>query len=138
MYGLTNNNLNLKNTFELISEVIEIKKVKKGETVSYDGNYKASKDTIIGIVSIGYADGINRKMTGSYVYINNKKYRIIGNICMDMLMIEIDEDVSLYDKVYIFKDINHITELSNYLETIPYELLCDISKRVPRFYLEKE
>ena len=138
MYGLTNNNLKLNKTFELISEIIEIKKIKKGETVSYDGNYKAEKETIIGIVSIGYADGINRKMTGAYIYINNKKYKIIGNICMDMLMVEIDDTISLYDKVYIFKDINHINELSNYVGTIPYELLCNISKRVPRFYLEKE
>ena len=90
---------------------------------------------LVGIVSIGYADGINRKLTGSYVYINNKRYEIVGNICMDMLMIKIDNNVKLYDKVEIYKDINHIKELSNYLETIPYELICNISKRVPRIYL---
>lgn len=135
MYGLTDNNLNLKDTISLISEVIEIKKIKKDETVGYNGIYKATKDETIGIVSIGYADGINRKIKGSYVYINNKKYEIIGNICMDMLMIRIDENVKLFDKVYIYKNNNHIKELSNNMDTIPYELICNISKRVPRKYI---
>lgn len=136
MYGLTNDDLNLKNTIELVSEVIEIKKIKKGETVSYNGTYKALKDELIGVVSIGYADGVNRLLKGSYVYINNKKYEIIGNICMDMLMIKIDDSVKLYDKVYIYKDIDHIKYLSNYLNTIPYELICNISKRVERKYIK--
>lgn len=136
MYGLSNNSLNFKNTISLISQVIEIKLLRKGETVSYNGNYVAKEDEIIGIVSIGYADGINRKLTGSYVYINEKKYPIIGNICMDMLMIKIDETIKLFDTVYIYKDIKHINELSNYLETIPYELICNISKRVPRKYIK--
>ena len=136
MYGLTPNNLDLKNTFEFCSEVVEIKKLKKGETVSYDGIYKAEKDEIIGIVSAGYADGINRKLSGAYIYINDKKYQIIGKICMDMFMVKIDETVKLYDKVYIYKDIPHIMYLSNYLETIPYELLCNITKRVPRIYIK--
>ncbi len=137
MYGLTESKLSLKNTFTLCSEVIEIKKIKKGETVSYNGLYKAESDEIIGIVSIGYADGINRKLSGAYVYINNKKYKIIGSICMDMLMLKIDDSVKLNDKVYIFKDINHIKYLSNYIDTIPYELICGISKRVPRKYITK-
>lgn len=135
MYGLNNNSLKLKNTISLCSEVIEIKKLKKGETVSYGGKYTALNDELIGIVSIGYADGVNRKLTGSYVYINNKQYQIIGSICMDMLMVKIDESVKLNDKVYIYKDIEHIKTLSNYLDTIPYELICNISKRVPRKYI---
>ena len=136
MYGLTDNDLNLKNTIELISEIIEIKRIKKDETVSYNGTYKANEDELIGIVSIGYADGVNRDLKGAYIYINNKKYEIIGNICMDMLMVKIDSSVKLNDKVYIYKDINHIKELSNYLNTIPYELICNISKRVDRKYIK--
>lgn len=135
MYGLANNNLNLKSTFEFCSEVIEIKKLNKGETVSYDGIYKAEEDEIIGIVSAGYADGINRKLSGAYVYINSQKYQIIGKVCMDMFMVKIDKSVKLYDKVYIYKDINHIMDLSKYLDTIAYELLCNVSKRVPRIYI---
>ncbi len=136
MYGLTSSSLNLKNTIDLVSEIIEIKTLKKGETVSYNGLYKADTDMLIGIVAIGYADGVNRHLKGAYVYINNKKYEIIGNICMDMLMVKIDESVKLNDKVYIYKDISHIKALSKYLNTIPYELICNISKRVPRKYVK--
>ena len=136
MYGLNQNDLDLKDTIKLCSEIIEIKKIKKGEEVSYNGKYKAKKDELIGIVSIGYADGVNRKLTGAYIYINNKKYKIIGSICMDMLIVKIDKDVKLYDKVDIYKNINHIKNLSNYLNTIPYELICNISKRVERKYIK--
>lgn len=133
MYGLIKN-LKFLSTFSLISEVIEIKKVKKGETVGYDGNFKATKDTFIGIISIGYADGINRRIVGAYVYINNKKYNIVS-ICMDMIMVEIDNSINIGDIVYIYKDNNHILYLSDYLNTIPYELICNVSKRVPRKYI---
>lgn len=79
--------------------------------------------------------GVRRKNTGRDVYINNKAYKIIGNICMDMLMVKIDDTVNIYDDVYILKDNEHIEEVSKYLETIPYEIMCDISKRVPRKYI---
>lgn len=135
MYGLNDSKLLLKDTFSLCSEIIEIKRLNKGDVVSYNGIYKVKTDELIGIVSIGYADGVNRKLTGAYVYINNKKYKIIGSICMDMLMIKIDDSIKLYDKVYIYKDISHIKYLSNYLDTIPYELICSVSKRVERKYI---
>ena len=135
MYDLTPNNLNLKSTISLESEIVEIKTLKKGETVGYNGTYKAKKDTLIGIVSIGYADGVNRHLKGAHVYINNKKYEIIGNICMDMLTLKIDSSIKIKDKVYIYKDSEHIKYLSKYIDTIPYELICNISKRVPRKYI---
>ncbi len=136
MYGLTNNNLGLKNTIDLCSEIIDIKKLNKGETVSYCGNYTALNDELIGIVSIGYADGVNRKLSGAYVYVNDKKCEILGNVCMDMIMIRIDDTIKIHDKVYIYKDISHINYLSKYIDTIPYELICNISKRVPRLYIK--
>ena len=133
MYGLIDKNL--KNTFSLVSKIISIKSVRPGESVGYLGKYKVEVDSKIGIVPIGYADGVSRKLTGAYVYINNKKYNIIGNICMDMLMVLIDDQVKLDDLVYIYKDNSHIKYLSNYADTIPYELICNVSKRVPRKYI---
>lgn len=136
MYGFTNNkNLNLKSTFKLYSQIIQIHKLQDEDKVGYNGIYSAKKGDIIGVVALGYADGIIRKNTGRYVYINNKKYPIIGNICMDMLFVKIDSHVNLYDQVEIIKDVNHIEKTSNHLETIPYEILCSISKRVPRIYI---
>jgi alanine racemase len=134
MYGLVENNLNLESTFRLESEIIKINKI-NNETVGYGGNYKADKEELIAVVPIGYADGIIRKNTGRTIFINNKEYKIVGNICMDMLFVKVDESVSLHDKVVILKDINHIIQVADYLETIPYEIICSISKRVPRIYV---
>lgn len=137
MYGLVDCELNLKSTFKLVSEVVELKKIKTGEIVSYGGKYVAQRDETIAIVSIGYADGVNRHMSGGYVFINDKKFDIVGSICMDMMMVVVDSTVKLHDKVYVYKDINHIKYLSEYLDTIPYELLCNVSKRVPRIIENK-
>ena len=134
MYGLSENDtLNLLPTFSLYSEVIQINDV-ENETVGYSGNYFANGKQKIAVIPIGYADGIIRKNTGRHVYINNTKYEIVGNICMDMLFVKVDENVKVHDKVTIIKDINHIKEISKHLDTIPYEVLCSISKRVPRIY----
>lgn len=134
MYGLINTDLNLKSTFSVYSEVIQIHHLKKGENVGYEGIYQAPNDEIIAVVDIGYADGIIRKNSGRTVYINNKEFPIVGRICMDLLFIRIDETVKYHDTVTIIKDNNHIKQIANHLETIPYEVICSIGKRVPRIY----
>lgn len=135
MYGFTNKkDLNLKSTFSLKSQIIQINNLKPGETVGYNGIYEAKENEKIAVVSIGYADGIIRKNTGRTVFIKGKEYNIIGNICMDMLFVKIDDNVQLYDKVEILKDNEHIEKVADYLETIPYEVLCSVGKRVPRIY----
>lgn len=136
MYGFTENKeLNLKSTFSLKSQVIQINNLKPGETVGYNGKYIAKENEKIAVVSIGYADGILRKNTGRTVFINEKEYKIVGNICMDMLFVKIDDTVKLYDTVEILKDIEHIESVAKYLDTIPYEVMCSIGKRVPRKYI---
>ncbi len=138
MYGITDDkNLKLKSTFALYSRVIQINNIEENETVGYEGNFKANKKTKVAVVPIGYADGIIRKNTGRKVYINNRQYNIVGNICMDMLFVEIDEKVNILDKVVIIKDNKHIYEIAKYLETIPYEIFCSIGKRVKRIYIKK-
>lgn len=133
MYGLTEKkNLNLETTARLVSEVVQINSLRPGDIVGYNGTFKAEEETKIAVVSIGYADGIIRKNKGRNVYINNKPYEIVGNICMDMLFVKVDDDVKLHDKVYLLKDNTHIEEVAKYLDTIPYEVLCSIGKRVPR------
>ena len=136
MYGFSDT-LHLESVFSLNSRIIEIKNIKKGETVGYDGNFKAKKDELIGIVPIGYADGIIRKNTGRYVYIKNKKYKIVGNVCMDMLFVLIDDTININDEVLIIKDNNHINEIAKHLDTINYEVMCNISSRVERKYIER-
>ena len=134
MYGLVDfPNVKFKSTFTLYSEVIQINEVTKS-TVGYNAAYKVHDTERIAVVSIGYADGIIRKNTGRDIYINNKPYKIVGNICMDMLFVKVDNSVKVGDKVVIIKDINHIKKIADYLDTITYEVICSIGKRVPRIY----
>ena len=136
MYGFTSDkDLNLKSTFSLHSRVIQINNLKKGDKVGYNGIYVAEGNEKIAVVPIGYADGVIRKNTGRDVYINDKRFPIVGNICMDMLFVKIDDSVKVNDEVVLLKDINHIEEVADYLETIPYEVMCLVSKRVPRIYV---
>lgn len=136
MYGFTKcEELQLKSTLKLVSEIVQIHTLNKGETVGYGATYEAKKDNErIAVVSIGYADGVIRKNKGRFVYIKDKKYEIVGNICMDMLFVKVDDTITTYDKVEILRDVQHINEVANYLETIPYEVICSIGKRVTRIY----
>jgi len=137
MYGFTSDkDLNLSSTFSLYSEVIGINHLNKGDTLGYGAKYIASGTEQIAVVSIGYADGVIRHNTNRFVYINDKRYQIVGNICMDMLFVKVDGSVKVGDKVLVLKDNEHILEVSNHLDTIPYEILCTVSKRVPRIYTE--
>ena len=135
MYGLCEvKTIELESTFKLISEVIQINENITG-TLGYNGTYNIKEGDRIAVIPIGYADGFIRKNKGNYVYINNNQYKIVGNICMDMLFILVDKEVKVGDKVYLIKDNKHLMEISNYLETIPYEVMCLISKRVQRIYI---
>lgn len=134
MYGLVDyQDVEFKDTFKVFSEVIQINEV-ENETVGYNGSYKVNGKEKIAVIPIGYADGIIRKNTGREVYINDKPYQIVGNICMDMLFVKVDDEVKVHDKVSIIKDINHLKRIANHLDTITYEVICSISKRVPRIY----
>lgn len=135
MYGLVDyKGIKFKSTFSLYSHIIQINDVNNG-IVGYNGTYKVNKKEKIAIVPIGYADGIIRKNTGRNVYINNKSYKIIGNICMDMLFVKVDDSIKVGDKVTLIKDIEHIKLIAKHLDTITYEVICSISKRVPRIYI---
>ena len=136
MYGLEDNKKEeLLSSFSLHSEIIQINEI-ENETVGYNGAYKSEEKERIAVIPIGYADGIIRKNTGRKVYIKDRSYNIVGNICMDMLFVKVDESVKVGDRVILIKDIQHIEEIARHLDTISYEVLCSIGKRVPRVYLK--
>ena len=120
------------NNDDLKFQINEINK----ETVGYDAKYKAKGREKIAVISIGYADGIIRKNKGRYVYINERPYKIVGNICMDMLFVKVDDNVKLYDKVEIIKDTKHIRNIAKHLQTNNFEVLISISSRVPRICID--
>ena len=130
--SILTNNLNLKTAFTLYTEVMSIRKVKQGEFVGYGANYIANEDIIVATLPIGYYDGIDKDM--KYVSINNKKYEIIGDICMDMTIIKVDDTVKLHDQVEVFGDSIPIKEVARNMHTNAYHVLTGISTRVPRVY----
>ena len=128
-----NNNLELNTAFSLHTEIMTIKKVKKGEYVGYGAKYIADKDIKIATIPIGFADGLNKNYEEQTVKINDKEYQIIGEIGMDMTTIKIDDSVKLKDHVIIFDDAK---KKSKELGTSAYQLFTSITNRVPRVYKE--
>lgn len=118
--------------------IVNIKEVKKGLSIGYSQTYYTKKDSIIATLPVGYADGYNRKLSNKgHVYINGEKCNIVGNVCMDQCMIDITNvaDCVVGDKVELISDNNSSIDIAKICETIPYEILCGISRRVPRVYV---
>lgn len=133
LYGLTYLK-EFKSVYSLKSRISEIRYLKKGDTLGYDASYSAEKDEVIAVVQIGYNNGIIKKNTKRSVYINNKEYYIVGNICMCNLFVKIDESVNVNDVVYIIKDSRHVMDISKYLDTAPSEVTCIIDKDIKKEY----
>lgn len=139
LYGFSpNNNDKLQNVSTLKTRISQIKKVAKGETIGYSRKWTAKQDSTIAIIPIGYADGLNRQLSNEIgeVLINKQKTFIVGNICMDMCMIDITNiNAKDDDEVIIFGDDYTANEIAKKLNTIPYEIITGISERVKRVYL---
>lgn len=138
----TNESIKLYPVMSIVSKVASVKKIEKGDTVSYSRKFKAKQPTKIASVSFGYADGYSRGMTNKgFAIINNKIFKQVGVVTMDRIMFDIgNENVKVGDNVILLgKSKKH--EISgwdwcNILNTIPYEITCNISKRVPRIYID--
>jgi Alr-MurF fusion protein len=124
----------------LKSTILQIKTIRSGETVGYSRKGKPQKQSQIAIVPVGYADGLNRKLgngKGAFL-IHDNLAPIIGNICMDMTMIDVTgTGASEGDEVIIFGEGNPVTEIARQLGTIPYEILTGVSERVKRIYFQE-
>ena len=130
--AILTNDLKLKTAFSLYTEVMSVRKVPKGSFVGYGAKYIASEDTYVATLPIGYYDGIKEGM--KCVSINNKKYPIIGEICMDMIMVKVDDTIKVHDKVEIFGNNITIKEVANNTATNAYHILTGVTNRVPRVY----
>lgn len=140
LYGINPiDNSIINNASSLKSTILQIKNLSKDETVGYSRKGVLSRDTKIAAVPIGYADGLNRHLGNrkGYCLVNGRKAQYVGNICMDVCMIDVTGiDCKVGDKVEIFGDNLPVTVLSDILETIPYEILTTISTRVKRVYYQ--
>lgn len=140
LYGIdSRDNSVINNVCTLKTTILQIHAVPKDETVGYSRKGILTRDSLIAAIPIGYADGLNRHLGCGHCYclVNGKKAPYVGNICMDVAMIDVtDIDCKEGDTVEIFGDDLPVTVLSDVLETIPYEVLTSISNRVKRVYFQ--
>ena len=124
---------------KLRTVISQIKEIKRGDSVGYSRDFKAKRKTRVATIPIGYADGLTRTLGnyGGKVYINGQKAPYIGNISMDMSMIDVtDCKCKEGDDVIVFGDELPVSEFAEDMKTIPYEALTNISRRVKRVYFQ--
>lgn len=140
MYGVSPNELEkiqLQHVSTLKTTISQIKNIREGESIGYSRKGKASRNMRIATVPIGYADGLNRRLGNGKgkMFINGKPAPIVGNVCMDMCMLDISEiSTSEGDEVIVFGETYPITEVARDMDTIAYEVLTNVSRRVKRVY----
>lgn len=124
----------------LKSSISQIKTIAAEESVGYNRAWKAQQDSVIGIIPIGYADGLSRRLSNGrgHLMVNGEVVPIIGNVCMDMCFVDLSGVTAREgDEVIIFGREMPIQKLAEEMETIPYEILTGISRRVKRVYFEE-
>lgn len=144
MYGI-DSNTKIKSRLRVVNQlkttISQIKELKAGETVGYGRTSVLKKDSIIATVGIGYADGYSRILGNGKgkMLINGQLVSTVGNICMDMTMLDVTKlkSVKEGDEVTVFGNDPSIEKVAEWAETIPYEILSGISQRVKRVYFEE-
>ena len=139
LYGVSAiDNSRLRNVATLKSYVSMVRKAKAGETVGYNRRTVLTRDSLIAIVPIGYADGVDRRLSNGVgrVLINGHMAPVAGNVCMDITMVDVTDvpNVKGGDTVELFGDTEPVWEMSARIGTIPYEILTGIGRRVKRIY----
>ena len=143
LYGISNDEeeqKELENVGTLKSVISQIRTIDKGESVGYGRRFIADRSTKVATIPIGYADGIRRSWGNGvgYVTINGKQAKIIGSICMDMLMVDVtDIDCKEGNTVIVFGENPTVPFMAKELNTIPYEILTSISQRVKRVFFRE-
>ena len=143
MYGIGVNEAEqqqLQNVHTLKTTISQIKQVPKGESIGYSRKGMAGRNMNIATVPIGYADGLNRRLGSGKgkMFVHGKPAPIVGNVCMDMCMIDVtDIPAAEGDEVIVFGNVYPVTELAKDLGTIAYEALTSVSARVKRVYFQE-
>jgi alanine racemase len=130
----------LQHVTTLKTTISQIKNLKKGETIGYSRKGVAVKDMRTATVKIGYADGYPRILSNGKgkMMINGNPAPVIGNICMDMTMLDVtDIEANEGDEVIVFGEEPTVSNVATWADTIPYEILTTISQRVKRVYFEE-
>ncbi|MDR1742749.1 MAG: bifunctional UDP-N-acetylmuramoyl-tripeptide:D-alanyl-D-alanine ligase/alanine racemase [Dysgonamonadaceae bacterium] len=141
LYGVSASGLGgLRNVCTLKTTILQIKEIRSRETVGYGRKEELDKDARIATIRIGYADGLDRQFGNrrGKVLINGKFAPIVGNVCMDLCMIDVsDIEAAEGDEVIVFGEQLSVIELAKSIGTIPYEILTSVSPRVKRIYVKE-
>jgi alanine racemase len=143
LYGISSNEAEqamLENVSTLKSTISQIKCIGQGKTIGYGRSGKAEKEMQLATITIGYADGLGRLLGNGngHLMVKDTLVPIVGNVCMDMCMIDVTGlDVKEGDEVIVFGKERSINDLAREMNTIPYEILTGISKRVKRVYFQE-
>ncbi|MCB0349165.1 MAG: alanine racemase [Bdellovibrionales bacterium] len=143
LYGYSDPyNENLLPVMELKAKLVSVRRVSKNEVVSYGGTWRAEKDTTIGVLPLGYADGVSRNLSNNIHFrYEGKQLPQIGNICMDYTMVDLEsvkDKIKVGSVVSLFgKDAGYTAaDVAKKIHTIPYEVLTSVSERIPRFFID--
>jgi alanine racemase len=142
MYGHSSNSetvKQLKPAINWYSSVSQVKHLKKGDTVGYGRTFTADQDMKVAVIPVGYADGFRRNLSQGKggVFINGRYCPTVGNVCMDMIMVDVSEiDVHEKDTVEIIGEHQTIEDLASKMGTIPYEVMTHFSPRIHRVYID--
>ena len=140
LYGVDPRDNRIINTVSTLkTTILQMRHVPAGDTVGYSRKGKIDRDSVIAAIPIGYADGLNRHLGNRrcYCLVNGQKAEYVGNICMDVAMIDVTGiDCHEGDMVEIFGEHLPVTTLSDIIDTIPYEVLTGVSNRVKRVYFQ--
>jgi alanine racemase len=136
IYGYSTFRHDLKPVMHLYSKIVHIKKVDAGETVSYGATYTTAKSEWIATIPIGYADGWNRRHQGDVAYIGDEPCEYVGRICMDQTMLKLEKYHPVDTVVELLGEHANAIKMAKHMETIPYEILTQVSDRIPRCYYE--
>lgn len=133
-------NLGFEPVMQVVTHIVHTKMIHKGESISYGRTWVAEEDTVIGVLPIGYADGLPRILSGNFsVAIGGKLYPLVGRICMDQCMVNLGANptVKRWDEVIVFGGAPpslNAADIAARVGSIPYEVTCNINQRVPRRY----
>ncbi|GHP91859.1 alanine racemase [Helicobacter pylori] len=131
----------LKNVISLKAQIVQIRSVKKGEFIGYGEHFYTNEETLVGVLALGYADGLMRALGNRIqVAINNQLAPLIGKVCMDQCFVKLNNiEAKEGDEVILFGDksakANDASEIAALLNTIPYETISTLSKRLERVYI---
>ncbi len=131
----------LKNVISLKAQIVQIRSVKKGEFIGYGEHFYTNEETLVGVLALGYADGLMRDLGNRIqVAINNQLAPLIGKVCMDQCFVKLNNiEAKEGDEVILFGDksakANDASEIATLLNTIPYETISTLSKRLERVYI---